>query len=110
MENYPREISIIIPVLRDEDKSQPEFLTEELGFSVTKGDVSFCIWHPAHISLEDIYTSILGTVEPQEDGGFVAFSDKYPSAVGQGDTEEEAFRDLIEAIELLKEVLKESDQ
>ena len=46
-------------------------------------------------------------VEPQEEGGFVAFSREFPGAVGQGETVEEAIADLKEAIILLKEVLDE---
>ena len=46
-------------------------------------------------------------VEPQEEGGFVAFSREFPGAVGQGETIEEAIADLEEAISLLKEVLDE---
>jgi predicted RNase H-like HicB family nuclease len=46
-------------------------------------------------------------LEPQEEGGFVAFSREYLGAVGQGETEEEAIKDLQEAIQLLKEVLEE---
>lgn len=47
-------------------------------------------------------------LEPQEEGGFVAFSKTYPGAVGQGETELEALKDLYESIRLLKEVLDES--
>ena len=47
-------------------------------------------------------------LEPQEEGGFVAFSAKYPGAVGQGETEEEAIKDLEEAVQLLEEVLEEN--
>jgi len=46
-------------------------------------------------------------LEPQEEGGFVAFSNDYPGAVGQGETEEEALKDLQQAISLLREVLIE---
>jgi len=46
-------------------------------------------------------------LEPQEEGGFVAFSREFPGAVGQGETIEEAIADLEEAIQLLKEVLEE---
>lgn len=48
-------------------------------------------------------------LEPQEEGGFVAFSNEYSGAVGQGETAEEAIRDLEEAISLLKEVLDEEE-
>jgi len=53
------------------------------------------------ISTPDFY------LEPQEEGGFVAFSREFPGAVGQGETEGEAIKDLEEAIQLLKEVLEE---
>lgn len=54
-----------------------------------------------HTSLDDV------SLEPQEEGGFVAFSKEYAGAVGQGETVEEAIKDLQEAIQLLKEVLEE---
>jgi predicted RNase H-like HicB family nuclease len=44
-------------------------------------------------------------LEEQEEGGFVAYSNEYPGAVGQGETEEEALKDLEEAIQVLKEYL-----
>ncbi|MCP8308161.1 MAG: type II toxin-antitoxin system HicB family antitoxin [archaeon] len=47
------------------------------------------------------------SLEPQEEGGFVAFSREFEGAVGQGETIEEALKDLEEAIQLLGEVLKE---
>jgi predicted RNA binding protein YcfA (HicA-like mRNA interferase family) len=47
-------------------------------------------------------------LEPQEEGGFVAYSKAYPGAIGQGETELEALKDLYESIRLLKEVLDES--
>ena len=56
-------------------------------------------------SIDCITSSIY--LEPQEEGGFVAFSTQYTGAVGQGETEEEAIRDLGKAIDLLKEVLEE---
>ena len=46
-------------------------------------------------------------LEPQEEGGFVAFSREFAEAVGQGETIEEALKDLEEAVQLLKEVLEE---
>jgi len=49
------------------------------------------------------------TIEIQDEGGFVAFSKQYEGAVGQGETEEEAIKDLEQAIELLKEVLEEQE-
>jgi predicted RNase H-like HicB family nuclease len=54
---------------------------------------------------EPIFPDIF--LEAQHEGGFVAFSREYQGAAGQGETEEEAVRDLQESIELLKEVLKE---
>jgi predicted RNase H-like HicB family nuclease len=46
-------------------------------------------------------------LDPQEEGGFVAYSNEYPGAIGQGETEEEALSDLQQAIDLLKEVLEQ---
>jgi len=42
-------------------------------------------------------------LEPQDEGGFVARSAEYEGAVGQGETEEEAIKDLNDAIETLKD-------
>lgn len=57
------------------------------------------------------YEASLGVyLEPQEEGGFVAFSKEYPGAVGQGETEDEAVKDLMEAVQLLKEVLEEDQR
>jgi predicted RNase H-like HicB family nuclease len=44
-------------------------------------------------------------LEPQSEGGFVARSIAFEGTIGQGETEEEALRDLNEAIEVLKEFL-----
>lgn len=45
------------------------------------------------------------SVEPDEcDGGFVAECIEVPGAMGQGETEEEALRDLAEAINAIVEV------
>jgi predicted RNase H-like HicB family nuclease len=49
-------------------------------------------------------------LEPQEEGGFVAFSSEYPGAVGQGETEHETLKDLQTAISLLREVLEEDQE
>lgn len=49
-------------------------------------------------------------LDPQEEGGFVAYSNEYSGAVGQGETEEEAIQDLQEAILSLKEFLQEQEQ
>jgi predicted RNase H-like HicB family nuclease len=46
-------------------------------------------------------------LEEQEEGGFVAYSSEYPGAVGQGETEKEALKDLEEAIQVLKEYLEQ---
>lgn len=43
-------------------------------------------------------------IEKQEEGGFVALSEEYSGAVGQGETEEEAIEDLKKAIKFLKEI------
>ena len=42
----------------------------------------------------------------QEDDGYVAYSKSFPGAVGQGETEEEALKDLEEAIKTLKEAME----
>lgn len=56
----------------------------------------------------DIQSSIPNFyLEPQEEGGFVAFSREFPGAVGQGETVEEAIADIEKAIRLLKEVFDE---
>jgi predicted RNase H-like HicB family nuclease len=52
-------------------------------------------------SITDFY------LEPQEEGGYVAFSREFRGAVGQGETDEEALADLEEAINLLKQVVAE---
>lgn len=53
------------------------------------------------------FTAQQFVLDPQEEGGFVAYSNEYPGAIGQGETEAEALRDLQEAIDLLKEVLEQ---
>ena len=42
-------------------------------------------------------------LETKLEGGYVSLSFEYPGAIGQGETEEEAIRDIQEAIALLKE-------
>ncbi|MCK4820425.1 type II toxin-antitoxin system HicB family antitoxin [bacterium] len=42
-------------------------------------------------------------LEHQPEGGFVVISFRYPGATGQGETEDEAIKDIQDAIELLKE-------
>jgi len=54
----------------------------------------------------DTSENISISLEPQEEGGFVALCKEYPGAVGQGETEDEAVKDLIEAIKVLKEYLE----
>lgn len=54
----------------------------------------------------DVSEHISISLEPQEEGGFVALCKEYPGAVGQGETEDEAVKDLIEAIKVLKEYLE----
>lgn len=49
-------------------------------------------------------------IELQEGGGFVALSDEFPGAIGQGETIKEAMADIQSAISLLKEVLDEDKQ
>jgi len=46
-------------------------------------------------------------LESPSEGGFVTFSSEYPGAVGQGETEEDAIRDIQLAMELLKEEEKD---
>jgi len=58
----------------------------------------------------DVLTSTLGLhmrFEPQEEGGFVVYCKEYSGAVGQGETYDEAMKDLAEAISLLREVQAE---
>jgi len=55
-------------------------------------------------SLSDFY------LEPQESGGFVAFSREFSGAIGQGETIEEAIADIQSAVMLLKEVINEDKQ
>lgn len=50
------------------------------------------------------YTVIL---EPQEEGGFTVTVPALPGCVSEGETREEAIRNIREAIELYIEVLKE---
>lgn len=58
----------------------------------------------------DALTSVAGLrmhFEPQEEGGFVVYCKEYAGAVGQGETFEEAIKDLAEAISLLREIQAE---
>lgn len=48
-------------------------------------------------------------VREEEDGGYVAFCDEYPEAVGQGETVAEAVKDLMEGLVLLREVIEEEE-
>jgi predicted RNase H-like HicB family nuclease len=48
------------------------------------------------------------SLESAEEGGYIAKNSKYPGAVGQGETEEEAIRDLEEAIEAIEEELRDN--
>lgn len=61
----------------------------------------------ARIEAEESVTRVEVILEPQDEGGFVAFSTEHPGAVGQGETIEAAVDDLEQAIELLQEVLDE---
>lgn len=54
----------------------------------------------------DVSENISISLEPQEEGGFVALCKEYPGAVGQGETKDEAVKDLVEAIKVLKEYLE----
>jgi predicted RNase H-like HicB family nuclease len=75
-----------------------QYMLIELEASFTKASASDTV------SFADV------SLEPQEEGGFVALSSEYPGAVGQGETEEEALKDLQEAISLLREVLEEGQE
>ncbi|AFK22077.1 type II toxin-antitoxin system HicB family antitoxin [Pyrococcus sp. ST04] len=46
-------------------------------------------------------------LEPQPEGGYVAYVPALPGCVSQGETEEEALENIKEAIELYLEVLEE---
>lgn len=61
-------------------------------------------WFPTGLVIE-WKTGTAGriTVEPQAEGGFVAKHEGYPGAIGQGETEQEAILDLLDAVESLKE-------
>jgi len=59
---------------------------------------------------KNIFKQSLYHIEKQEEGGFVAFSEEYSGAIGQGETEEEAIKDLEGAIQLLKEVIEEDEK
>jgi len=76
--------------------------SQKIGFSGTKQiEQSLTIGWDIKSSFTAFY------LEPQEEGGFVAFSKDFPRAVGQGETIEEALADLEGAIQLLREVLEE---
>jgi predicted RNase H-like HicB family nuclease len=61
----------------------------------------------ARSEAEESITRTEVILEPQDEGGFVAFSTEHRGAVGQGETIEAAVDDLEQAIELLQEVLDE---
>ena len=46
-------------------------------------------------------------LEPQPEGGFVAYVPALPGCMSQGETKEEALQNIKEAIELYLEVLEE---
>jgi len=73
-------------------------VTEEMKIVASKDSTNA---KEFELSTSDFY------LEPQEEGGFVAYSRQYSGAVGQGETREEAIKDLEEAIQILKEVLEE---
>ena len=50
------------------------------------------------------YTVIL---EPQEEGGYTVQCLELPGAISQGETKEEALKNIKEAIELVLEVIQE---
>ena len=43
-------------------------------------------------------------LEPQEEGGFTAYAPSLPGCISQGDTKEEAIKNIKEAVELYLEV------
>jgi len=49
-------------------------------------------------------------LEEQAEGGFIAKCVEIPSAVSQGETREEAIKNVKEAIELMLEVMREDAQ
>jgi predicted RNase H-like HicB family nuclease len=86
--NFPKATVILSP-----------FETKAIGFSFTE--------NPSNPSKWFMQLTPQFVLEPQEEGGFVAYSSEYSGAVGQGETEEEAMEDLQEAILSLKEFLQE---
>ena len=52
--------------------------------------------------IDDPFSEVF-LLEDQTEGGFVVTSFTYPGATGQGETEDEAIKDIQDAIELLKE-------
>jgi len=46
-------------------------------------------------------------IEPQPEGGYVVYVPALPGCMSQGETEEEALKNIKEAIELYLEVLEE---
>ncbi|NJF24288.1 type II toxin-antitoxin system HicB family antitoxin [Thermococcus sp. Bubb.Bath] len=46
-------------------------------------------------------------IEPQPEGGYVAYVPALPGCVSQGETKEEVLRNIKEAIELYLEVVEE---
>jgi len=45
-------------------------------------------------------------IEEDKEGGYFAISNKYTGAIGQGETPEQALKDLEKAVEVLKEYLE----
>lgn len=84
--------------------TEPSSLTNTLRPEFAKTN----LMNQSLTAMKDIQNSIPDFyLEPQEEGGFVAFSREYSGAVGQGETIEEAITDIQKAIELLKEVISE---
>jgi predicted RNase H-like HicB family nuclease len=83
--------------------SNPQSLKTSRWFSMRSSAV-FSTMASDGVSFADV------RLEPQEAGGFVAFSGEYPGAVGQGETEQETLKDLQDAISLLREVLEEDQE
>ena len=49
-------------------------------------------------------------LDPSEDGGFTAIVPALPGCISEGDTREEALRNIREAIELYLEPVKDESQ
>ena len=55
--------------------------------------------------METSYYKVI--IEPQEEGGFTAYVPKLPGCVSQGETYQEAYQNIQDALKLYIEVAKE---